>query len=163
MTLRYPPRAAGVDVGRAVAGLALTAGPVALASLAWPVALALGLAAVLFAAFGLQALGRARLQVTVDEEGLRLAPGGARIPWASLEAVTLAYYSLRRDGERGWFELVARGPHGALRVDSRLEGFDALVRATAGAALRRGIALDPATRENLVVLTGSSGEEARGA
>ena len=162
MILRYPQRAAGLDAGRALLGLALTAGPLALVPLAWPAALALGVAAVLFAAFGVQALRRVRLHVVVDDDGIRLAPGGARIPWASLEAVSVAYYSLRRDGARGWFARVARGPDGALRVDSRLEGFDALVRATAAAALRRGLVLDRATRENLLVLTGA-GPEAGGA
>jgi hypothetical protein len=71
------------------------------------------------------------------------------IAWAELDRLKLAYYSTRRDRRAGWMQLELAGGSARVTLDSRIDGFDLLVRRAAEAAAVRGIALSEATVANL--------------
>lgn len=171
--LRYPPAALIGDYARAVAGLVLTALPLSLLPLGllrispwvtWP----LGACALLFALFGARTAQRQFTRVTVDEEGLRSdGPFGAALRWDELSGLKLRYYATRRGRDDGWMQGALRGPRGTVRLDSALEGFDAVIERAAAAARRNGVTLTPVTEDNLLALgidpeAGPAGEGARG-
>ena len=167
--LSYPRDTVVADWVRAAFGFAATAGPVVLVPMAWPVMLILALMAVAFAVFGVQTWMRQRLRIRLDERGFEAEPRYGRVPWEALRGVSLAYFSTRRDHANGWFELKLATPAGNMRVDSRMQGFDALVSAAVGAARRRGLTLSAVSLancrqlglENADVASASANEESR--
>jgi len=66
--------------------------------------------------------------------------------------VSLNYYTTRSDRSQGWVELVVRGPDGAIRLESSLDGFTQIAAWVAREALRRDCTLDERTRTHLEVL-----------
>src|SRR5204863_155745 len=92
-------------------------------------------------------------RIEMSETGLRATGLWHQvIPWAELDRMKLAYYSTRRDRRSGWMQLELGADAARLRLDSRIEGFDAVVRRAAVAAASRGIALSEATVANLDAL-----------
>ena len=89
----------------------------------------------------------------VGETGLR-AVGLRRvtIPWAALDRMKLAYYSTRRDRKAGWMQLQLGAGPARLTIDSRLDGFEQLVRHATIAAASRNLDLSEATAANLQAL-----------
>jgi hypothetical protein len=152
VTLRYPPAAMAGDYLRAAAGLGLTAGPALLLDLPTPALVVLVSMATLFGIFGVQVWRRHRARYRLTPEGITADPGGRRFPWARLEGLSLAWYSVRRDREEGWMELTLWAGGQRLRLDSRVEGFQELVRAASAAARAADLALDPRTLANLEAL-----------
>jgi hypothetical protein len=149
----YPLDALVGDYARAAAGLALSAGPLAALRPGPLVSLILGGLALLFAAFLVRTLLRhlTRLEL-FDDRIVRAAPVPAAIPWDDLAAVKLRYYTTHRDGRDGWLHLVLGGAHRRIAMDSRLAGFDAILRRAAREAGRRHLALGPATAANFAAL-----------
>jgi hypothetical protein len=85
----------------------------------------------------------------MDEEGVSTA--GIRrvtVRWQGLRRVKLSYFSTRRDRQRGWMQLMLRGDTGMIRVDSSLEGFEALVARTAEVLNARGLKVSDTTAAN---------------
>src|SRR5205823_5116471 len=74
------------------------------------------------------------------------------IRWDELDRMRLAYYSTRRDRRSGWMQLDLGAGNARVRLDSRIEGFDQVVRHAAEVAVARGIALNDATVSNLKAL-----------
>jgi hypothetical protein len=64
----------------------------------------------------------------------------------------LAYYSTRRDRRSGWMQLELGAGGARVRLDSRIEGFDQVVRHAAAVAAAHGLALNEATFANLEAL-----------
>ena len=150
---RYPARAVVMDYLCAAAGLLFTLCPLAGAAPTGPAAWVLGALAALFAVYGARTVLRHRTSLAADEEGLTVdGIVRRRLPWDCLTRCTLAYYSTRRNRERGWMQLTLKTRRGTLRIDSQIEGFEMIVRRAAYAAAVRGIALDRTTRENLRAL-----------
>jgi hypothetical protein len=149
----YPGSAMIGDYARAGAGVFATGAVLACGQLG-PVATGLlaGLL-VLFAVFGLRTGLRHATQIEASENGLS-ASGllSATIRWAELDRIKLAYYSTRRDRSSGWMQLDLAAGAAAIRLDSRLDGFNQLVERSALAAAARGIAMSPATAANLQAL-----------
>lgn len=148
--LRYPAASLTGDYARAGAGLAMTAVPLLLLEVnAWAgVPLAAG--ALLFAVFAARTAQRHLTRVAVDEAGVRAdGPLGVVLRWDELKGMRLRYYSTKRDRSDGWLQLTLRGPAGSVRVESTLDGFDALVERAAEAARRAALPLDPLTVDNL--------------
>lgn len=146
----YPTSAMVGDYLRAAAGLV----PATLLLVAMPVgdiaaAVLSGLAAI-FAVFALRTLLRHRTSLELTESELR-ARGAPRrtIAWAKLDRMKLAYYSTRRDRQNGWMQLELRAGNARLGLDSRIAGFDRLVRRAAAAAAARRLDLSAATIANL--------------
>ena len=150
---RYPPRAVLLDYLYAGGGLVFTAGPLAGAVPSGPAAWIFGGLAALFAAYGARTLLRHRTWIGASEQGLTVhGLIRRRLPWAELTRCTLGYYSTRRNREGGWMQLTLACGRRRLRIDSQIEGFEAILRRVARAAAERGIALDRTTVENLRAL-----------
>jgi len=169
----YVRRALYGDYARAGVGLVLTLGPLALTGATGVAAyVLLGLAAV-FGLFGLRTLVRQHTEVAVDAEGVSTT--GMRhvtVRWEGLRRVKLAYFSTRRgyfstrrDQQGGWMQLMLRGDTGMIRVDSQLDGFEALVARAAEALTASGLKVSDTTAANFaayghaVPVAGLLGEE----
>ncbi len=152
-TYRYPAASLVPDGLRSLAGLVFTVVPL----VSFPVppwfGAVLAAGAALFAMFGVSTAMRGRTAVRVGGDAIEV--GRRRLPWAGLTRVKLRYFRVRRERERdrrsggGWLELVlAAGGGRRARIDSRLDGFDDVLRRVAEAAAAANLPLDPATRAN---------------
>jgi hypothetical protein len=150
---RYPIAVLASDYARAVAGLALAAAPLLLVQLNRYVAAAFALLALLFLSFGLRTLQRQMSPLVMSEGGIA-STGLMRveIPWTGLDDVRLAYFATRRDGAGGWMQLALRAGRRRLRLDSRIEGFAAIVERAIRAAVTRHLVLSATTLANLAAL-----------
>lgn len=149
----YPVSAMLGDYLRAAAGL----GPTVFLLVAVPVGdvagVVLGGLAAIFGAFAIRTALRHGTSIDMDATALRasgLRP--AVIAWDQLDLVKLAYYSTRRDRKSGWMQLQLGAGRARLSLDSRLAGFDRLVRFATAAAAERGLQLSEATAANLGAL-----------
>ena len=149
----YPLSAMMGDYLRAAAGLvpaALLLTTVPLGSAAEAV---LGTFAAIFAIFGLRTLLRHGTSLEMTDSELRAGgPWPSTIRWAELDRLKLAYYSTRRDRKVGWMQLKLGAAGAHLSLDSRLDGFDRVVRRAAAEAAAREVALSDATVANLEAL-----------
>lgn len=152
---RYPMRAIAADYARSGIGLAVTAGPLAAIGFGSVTSYALALAAALFLAHGLRTAFRNAASLEMTGDGLTcrgLRP--RRLKWAELRRMKLAFFSMKRWGNKagppdGWMQLTLAGETGSLVVESTLNDFGGVVRCAAEAAKARGLRLDVATRANL--------------
>lgn len=149
----YPASAMIGDYLRAAAGLV----PIGAVFVAAPVgtvaAVVLGSFATIFGLFGLRTMLRHGTRLEMSDSELRAAGIRSRaIAWAELDRMKLAYYSTRRDRKAGWMQLDLGAGGARVRLDSRIEGFDQVVRRAAEAATARDIALNDATLANLEAL-----------
>ena len=109
--------------------------------------------AAIFGAFAVRTALRHGTSLEVSHLELR-ANGlrAATIPWHELDRVKLAYYSTRRDRKSGWMQLELGAGRAHLALDSRLDGFEQLVRHAATVAGERDLELSEATAANLQAL-----------
>ena len=152
MTYRYPWRAVLPDYVRAVLGVVFTATPLMLMDLPGLVTWVLAFLAMIFALFGAQAALRHATRILMSARDIRALPMGTRLAWDDLSRLTLAYFSVRRDGRNGWMELKLCSGRRTLRIDSRLDGFTEVVRQAAAAASDACLHLEPSTLSNLATL-----------
>lgn len=163
LNLHYPLEAIWGDYARSVVGAGLCLVPASFVSS--PVVLGLLLlVGGSFAVFGVMTWRRQLTSFRLDADNLyRWAGGGDRKPasapeagrvlaWRDLRAMSLSYFSVRGDGRSGWMQLKLLFEGQTLRVDSRLEHFEALVAVAAAWAHERGLAFDPTTLSNLDAL-----------
>lgn len=149
----YPVSAMIGDYLRAAAGLVPTGLLFAAAPVSPVAGAVLGSFAAIFAVFGLRTALRHGTSLEMSDTELRARGAWSGIvPWAELDRMKLAYYSTRRDRGSGWMqlELGARGRR--VRLDSRIAGFDEVVRRAAVAAVARRVELNEATVANLEAL-----------
>jgi hypothetical protein len=149
----YPASAMAGDYLRAAAGLAPTVLILSTVSVGTVAGIVLGGFAVIFGAFAIRTGLRHGTSLEVDAAELRAT--GLRpvtIPWDRLDGMKLAYYSTRRDRKSGWMQLELGAGRARLCLDSRLDGFDRLVRHAAIAAAERGLQLSEASAANLQAL-----------
>jgi len=150
---RYAPRALAADYARAAVGVTLTAAPLVLLEIGQGVTAVLVALTVTFVVYAIRTAYRGTIRVSVDEQGI--ATRGVRrtrLPWRDITGMRLKYYSTKRDGQGGWMQLHLSGPDKILRFESSLDGFADLARRGYAAMQSRGIALDPATADNLRLL-----------
>lgn len=149
----YPASAMLGDYLRAAAGLVPSSALLLGAAVGSTAAVILGIFAVIFAIFGLRTVLRHGTSLEMTANGLQ-ARGMSRrsIAWADLDRMKLAYYSTRRDRKAGWMQLELASDGAKLGLDSRIDGFDGIVRRAAEAARARGLALSDATLANLDAL-----------
>ena len=152
MTYRYPWRAMVTDHVRALVGVAGTVTPLILVELPGLVQVVLALLATVFVMFGLQAVRRSATRILVCERDIRARPLGKRLAWDGLTRLTLAYFTVRRDGRGGWMELKLQSGRRTLRIDSRLDGFTEVLRLAVAAAAGACLHLDASTLSNLAML-----------
>ena len=146
----YPSSAMVGDYMRAAAGLVPTGVLFATVPIGTVAGTILGGFAAIFGVFALRTLMRHGTSVEMTDSELRTHGVSHRtIHWAELDRMKLAYYSTRRDRRAGWMQLELRGAGVKVTIDSRIAGFDQVVRRAAEAASERGIALNEATVANL--------------
>ncbi len=151
---RYPATTVVPDYLRTAFGLLATAGPLLALDLARVIAVLLSALALLFAWFGVRTALRQLSWIELSATDIALCgPINRRLPWQQLGRLQLAYYAPRRARRDGWLQLTLRGGRGgAIRIDSTLDGFDAVLRRAAGVALGNALVLDAATQANLAAL-----------
>lgn len=149
----YPTSAMVSDYLRTAAGLLPSGALLVAVPVGAVAATILGGFAMVFAIFGLRTALRHGTSLEMTASGLR-AYGLSRrtIAWSELDRMKLAYYSTRRDRKAGWMQLELAGGGTKLGLDSRIDGFDRLVRSAAEAAFRRGLELNDTTLANLEAL-----------
>ena len=149
----YPSSAMIGDYLRAAAGLVPTGVLFATVPVSAVPATVLGGFAAIFGMFGLRTALRHGTSLEMSETELR-ASGiwSSTIAWAEMDRMKLAYYSTRRDRKSGWMQLEVGAGGRRLRLDSRIGGFDQVVRRAAAAAARRDLELSEATLANLQAL-----------
>lgn len=76
----------------------------------------------------------------------------SKLAWRDLRRVSLRYFTTRRDRSNGWLQLKLVGPGKRFNLDSTLEGFDAVIKATATAIREHEISVKPTTAGNFAVL-----------
>ena len=146
----YPASAMVGDYLRAAAGLGPTLLILATVSVGTVAGIVLGSFAAIFGAFAIRTALRHGTSIELGDGGLRavgLYP--ATIAWTELDRMKLAFYSTRRDRKSGWMQLELGAGRARLSLDSRLDGFDRVVRQAALAAAERGLELSEATAANL--------------
>ncbi len=148
--LYYPLSRLWPDYLRAGGGLAICLGLVLFAAPQSVIfALLVGLS-LLFAWLGAVTAWRQQIGIELDAVGVVRRGWGRTValPWPTVKAVTLRYYSTRRDRSEGWLQLVIEAEGGTLRVDSNLIGFPSLVERAFAAAERNGVAISETSRLN---------------
>jgi hypothetical protein len=150
---RYPASAMVGDYLRAAAGLGPTVLILATVSVGGVAAVVLSGFAAIFGAFAVRTALRHGTSLEVSDSELRAAGlRSATIPWSELDRMKLAFYSTRRDRKSGWMQLELGAGRARLSLDSRLDGFDRVVRQAALAASERDLDLGEATAANLQAL-----------
>jgi hypothetical protein len=151
---RYPTPALLADGVRAGFGLAATIGPLLFLEVALPLGVVLGVLGVIFLAFAIRVAARSLSSVELSKRGIAIrGPMGRALEWRQLRQLKLAHYAPPRRRSEGWFQLSLAGDGPVLlRLESTIDGFDAILAEALEAARANGIDLDPATGGNLAAL-----------
>ena len=148
--LRYPRGAMIADHLRALGGMAITFGPLAVFNLGSVMVYILAGLGALFLFFGIRTVLRHLTHVEVSAGGIRIAgPVGQAIQWRDLDDMSLRYYTTRRDKLDGWMFLKVKGKGSVVTLDSSLEGFEDIVRLALEAARANEVSLETGTLMNL--------------
>jgi hypothetical protein len=146
----YPASAMAGDYFRAAAGFVPSGVLLATVPVSSVAAVILGSFAAIFAVFGIRTLARHGTRIETTQTELRaIGPRRRAILWTELDRMRLAYYSTRKDRHAGWMQLELGSGRMRVRLDSRIEGFDHVVRRAVIAASARGLPLNEATVANL--------------
>ena len=148
--LHYPLRALWASYARAAVGVGMMAVPLATAQLgAISTVVLTGLAAV-FLGYGLRTALRHATRYGFDDRGVfAIGPISRAIEWGDVANVKLSYYTTKREGTSGWWQLDINGRDSKIRIESTLDGFGAIAERAVRAARTRGVELSPTTIENL--------------
>jgi hypothetical protein len=149
----YPASAMAGDYLRAAAGLVPSGVLLVTVPVSSAAAVVLGSFAAIFAVFGVRTLVRHGTRIEMTETELRaVGPRQQAILWTELDRLRLAYYSTRKDRHGGWMQLELGAGRTRVRLDSRIDGFDDLVRRAVIAASAHNLPLNEATVANLEAL-----------
>lgn len=147
---RYPASSLLSDGLRAAFGLATTFGPLLLLDVARFLALILAGLGLVFAIFALKLVVQGLSSIELSDDGIfRHGPIALSLDWRDVTSLRLTHYATPRRPSDGWYQLTLAGDTGAFKVNSTIDGFDDIVAAAVEAAEVAGVALDPATGENL--------------
>ena len=159
---RYPLRALRGDLLRAAMGAAGAGGLLLLIQPGWFGAVALGGLTLLFLGFLLRTSMQAGRVIELTPSEIRsrgpfdLAIFRIAIPWAGIRRIGLRYYATSRDRRGGWLALTVQGADATIRIESQIDGFDAILARVAAAAQAAGAAMSDDTAENLTALSGGT-------
>ncbi len=146
------------DYIRAGIGLFLSGGGFLLASGGSIGEYVFGPIALVFLAFLIHTAIRHRTYYDLTVDGIQRSNGlgpikrTSTLAWRDLRRVSLRYFSTRRDRSEGWLQLTLVGSGTRFSLDSTLEGFDAVIAATAGAIREHGITVKATTAGNFAAL-----------
>ena len=150
---RYPFGALAADYARAAVGLALTVGPIIAADAAPVVVYILAALASLFGLYGIRTSLHHLSSVEISDESIEVTgPAGGILRWRDLNAMTLKYYSTKKDRRGGWMQLKLGGSGRTLKLDSAISDFSQIVERALSAARANGVALGDSTSINLTAL-----------
>lgn len=150
---RYSPRALNADLLRAGIGLFCCLVPLAAVDFGAVMTLVFAIPAALFAIFGLRTWRHRTVTVHLDADGISTeGPGATSIAWRDLTGLKLSYFSTRRDRESGWMQLKLHAQTGTIALNSALEDFDDICRATFEAARSFDIEMSDASARNFAAL-----------
>lgn len=154
MTLmRYPMRVLWASYLQAGVGFAMMTALMVTAAPGATVSVVLIALAALFLGYGLRTALRQATRYGCDERGIAaIGPVSRAIEWGEVVNVKLSYYTTRRDGTSGWWQLDIKGRDSRMRIDSTLDGFGAIAERAIREARARGVELSPTTVENLAPL-----------
>jgi hypothetical protein len=146
----YPASAMTGDYLRAAAGLVPIGLLFATVPVGTVVAALLGGFAALFGVFGARTALRHGSSLEMTDTELREHGISQRtIVWSQLDRMKLSFFSTQRDRTKGWMQLELGGSGVKVSLDSRIEGFELIVRRAAEAAVARNLELNDATVANL--------------
>jgi len=146
------------DGARSLGGVALIALPLAASWYGPIVSPVLGAIALLFFGYGVRALLRHRTCFVVDDRTIAVVHRAHRDrdrdlrwqeSWSDIEALRMAFFGNRRRRGHGIMELNMRVNGRRLKLDSGVSEFAVVVAHAVRAAQQSGVALSPATRENV--------------
>ncbi|WP_102785039.1 hypothetical protein [Thalassospira sp. GB04J01] len=150
--LAYPTKTMAPDLAKSIVGL-LICGVIALipemlAIIQWTSA---GLS-LLFIFYFVRTLLRFQSKIYISEYGIRLSSmqGGTAFAWSELSKFRLRYFSTKRDGNKGWFELTLQAGDAKIVAESTLVGFDELLDISRDWAKDNQLLVDDVTRTNLM-------------
>lgn len=150
--MAYPAHLMAPDLAKSVVGL-LICGVIAfipdmLEIIQWTAA---GLA-LLFVFYFARTLIRFQSKIFVSEYGIRLSTirGGTAFAWPELSKFRLRYFSTKREGNKGWFELSLQAGDAKIVAESTLDGFDDLLDISRDWAKDNQLLVDDVTRTNLM-------------
>ena len=156
---RYDVSVLRWDYVRAIAGAVICLAPLVMIEVIPEMVYILGAIGAVFTVFGVRTSVRHMTTVELSRQGVRtIGPMGRAIQWEELNGMKLAFYSMKRRrsedrmdfaASKGWMELKLEGAKGTIRLDSSLDGFDAVVDVACQAALARDLELNPITLANL--------------
>ncbi len=148
--LRYPLRALWAAYARAVFGVGLMAVPLATAELGATFVVVLTALLAVFLGYGVRTALRHATRYGFDDRGVFASgPISRAIEWGDVVNVKLSYYTTKRDGTSGWWQLDVKGRRRTMRIDSTLDGFGAIAERAVREARKHGVELSPTTIENL--------------
>ncbi len=148
--LRYPLRALWASYARAAVGVGMMAVPLATAQLGATSTVVLTVLAAVFLGYGLRTALRHATRYGFDDRGVFAnGPVSRAIEWGDVVNVKLSYYTTKRDGTSGWWQLDIKGRDSKMRIESTLDGFGAIAERAVREARTRGVELSPTTIENL--------------
>lgn len=150
--LAYPTKAMAPDLAKSIVGLliciVMAVIPDMLSIIQWTAA---GLA-LLFIFYFARTMLRFQQKIYISEYGIRLSSiyGGTAFAWPELSKFRLRYFSTKRDGNKGWFELTIQAHGAKIVAESSLVGFDELLDISRDWAKDNQILVDDVTRTNLM-------------
>ena len=150
--MQYPRRVVMPDLIRSVLGIVLCTGiaftPDVIELLRWIA----GALILLFLVYLLRTLFRLGARIHVSDYGVRQSGvmSGSAFGWPELTGFRLRYFSTRRDGKKGWFEMTLDAAGTKLVAESTLNGFGRLLELARDAANENEIMIDDVTRTNLM-------------
>ena len=148
--LRYPLRALWANYARAAVGVGLIAVPLATADLGVTSAVVLSGLLAVFLGYGARTALRHATRYGLNDRGVfAIGPISRALEWSDIVNVKLAYYTTKRDGTSGWWQLDIKGRRSTMRIDSTLDSFSALAERAVYEARKNCVALSPTTIENL--------------
>ena len=141
------------DYTRSFGGVLVMVLPLSSVETTGTVAWALAAGALLFAVYGFNTILRHLGAVECNDTGISVSGLFRRsVAWTEVTDVQVRYFSTRRDGRKGWMQLVFKSPTASIRIESTLTGFTDIVGAAVNAANTKGIDLSSTTLGNAEVL-----------
>ncbi len=147
---RYNLRGLRASYARAAVGTGLMVWILVTAQAGVTGTLLLSVLAAVFLIYGLRTALRHTTRYGFDERGVvAIGPVSRAIEWGDVVNVKLSYYTTKRDGTSGWWQLDIKGRNSTMRIESTLDGFGALAERAVREARARGVELSPTTIDNL--------------
>ena len=151
---RYPFSSIRGDCIRAVIGFVVCVTPV-LAGLKLMAALwFLVPLMVVFLSFFIRTILRYMTTITVTDEWIRVNSFlDTTVYWTEVTDFNLSYFTLWRNGEKGWMQMRLRNNKNVIRIESSLDGFEDIACRALAAAEANRLSLNLTTTSNLEVFS----------